>query len=165
MSNDYKYPYIPYEYYGAVMMACRMIREDGFFNKDTEIAANYFDVDVDEVRKHVRKRQGAGQRGKTRKYKWYACAVYRGHMYGDEGYMDWWDMTAQQVYDRLQYLVIKATNRKNAESQLMEKFEKRWEDAMLIAYFTEYDTEQRARSCHVSKDDLMYEIKRQGVKE
>lgn len=37
-----KYPWIPKEYYAAVMFACKMIRENGCCNKDVHIAADYY---------------------------------------------------------------------------------------------------------------------------
>lgn len=60
----YKYPWIPREYYSAVMFACKMIREHGTFNKSCRIAAEYYNVDEDEVRKHVSARSAAGHKGK-----------------------------------------------------------------------------------------------------
>lgn len=71
-----KYPWIPRKYYPAVMYASKMIRETGFFNKAIETAADYYDVDEDEVAKHVRARQAAGQKAKSVKfkYRWFvAC--------------------------------------------------------------------------------------------
>ena len=75
-NTNYKYPYIPKDYYAAVMFACKMIRENGYFNQACERAARYYGVDADEIAKHVRKRQGAGQMGKKnstsgRKYHWF----------------------------------------------------------------------------------------------
>ena len=69
----YKYPYISdKKLYAAVMFACKMIRENGFFNKACEKAADYYNVDVDDVEKEVRRRQAAGQQGKQRgKMKWF----------------------------------------------------------------------------------------------
>lgn len=74
MSN-YKYPYIPKPYYPAVMLACRIIREEQAFNKAINSAAKYYNVDKEELEHHVRSRQGAGQRKstKTRRYKYYVC--------------------------------------------------------------------------------------------
>ena len=64
----FRYPYIAdKKLYAAVMFACKMIREDGFFHKDCETATDYYDVDSDDVEKEVRKRQAAGQRGRKRK--------------------------------------------------------------------------------------------------
>ena len=47
------YPYIPKQYYAAVMFACKMIRENGYFNKAINTAANYYNVNPKEVEKHV----------------------------------------------------------------------------------------------------------------
>lgn len=76
-----KYPWIPQEYYSAVMFACKMIRENGMFNRAIETSANYYNVDGDELEKHVRARQAAGQRGKQRgEMKWFAVVG----MYGND---------------------------------------------------------------------------------
>lgn len=74
------YPYIANKkLYAAVMFACKMIRENGYFNKAVKIAANYYDVDENEVIAQVRARQSAGQKkanAKTkRKYKWFTCCI------------------------------------------------------------------------------------------
>lgn len=44
MAEKSKYPWIPKEYYAAVMFACKMIRENGCCNKDVHIAADYYGV-------------------------------------------------------------------------------------------------------------------------
>lgn len=74
--SDYKYPFIPREYYPAVMGACKMIRETGYFNKAVSFYADKYNVDRDELEKHIRARQSAGQKGKKsnnsgRKYKYF----------------------------------------------------------------------------------------------
>ena len=70
--GNYKYPYIPKEYYPAVMYACSCIRKYGTFNIAVRSAASKYGLDEGEIAKHVRKRQSAGQKGTSRKYKWYA---------------------------------------------------------------------------------------------
>ena len=70
--NKYKYPYIPKEYYAATMFACKMIRENGYFNRAIEIASRYYDVDSEELKYHVNARKNAGEnkhnKGKKLKY-------------------------------------------------------------------------------------------------
>lgn len=68
-----KYPFIAdKKLYAAVMFACKMIREEGFFYKAVERAADYYNVDEEDVAKEVRKRQSAGQKGKPLgKMKWF----------------------------------------------------------------------------------------------
>lgn len=89
--TEYKYPYIPKPYYPAVMLACKIIREERAFNKAINSAAKYYGVDKNELEKHVRARQAAGQRGKKREsgyeMKWWL--VVRG--YGTEagGINEW----------------------------------------------------------------------------
>lgn len=73
MPNVSKYPYIPKGYYPAVMFACKMIRENGYFNQAIERSARYYGVDERTLEKHVRARQAAGQKGKKRgKMRWFA---------------------------------------------------------------------------------------------
>lgn len=107
---SYKYPYIPKRLYPAVMFACKLIRENGWFNKAIEAAARWSGEDPNEIAKHVRARQGAGQRAKSsgRKYKWYAveyCTCYeRGLDYFDPAYAS--------------YTVEKATSADNAKKHV-----------------------------------------------
>ena len=73
----YKYPFIPDKrMYAAVMGACSYIRKTGYFNRAVSYYADKYDVDADELEKHIRARQAAGQRGKKspnagKKYKWF----------------------------------------------------------------------------------------------
>lgn len=74
-----RYPWVPREYYPAVMFACKMIRENGFFNKAIETAADYYGIDPGKLERHVRARQAAGQRGKKRgPMKWFVAGRYFG---------------------------------------------------------------------------------------
>ncbi len=68
-----KYPFIAdKKLYAAAMFACKMIREEGFFNKAVARAADHYNVDEEDVAKEVRKRQSAGQKGKPLgKMKWF----------------------------------------------------------------------------------------------
>lgn len=86
----YKYPYIPKEYYAAVMFACKMIRNDGYFNKAVNTAAKYYHVDASEVAYHVRARQSAGQEGasKGRKYSWYIIATITQSCEGSQSHIN-----------------------------------------------------------------------------
>ena len=77
--GDYKYPLIPKKYYAAVMFACKMIREHKTFNKSCEIAANYYNVDEQQVRKHVSARAAAGHKGvKQGKQYWFVVTKFHG---------------------------------------------------------------------------------------
>lgn len=111
--SKYKYPYIPKEYYPAVMFACKMIRDNGYFNRAIKVASSYYDVDPDEVEEHVRARQAAGQKDKKRgTYKQYR---FKGkyvcyHLDDDQGY------EPDIPFDH----TIKALNRGNAEKKLDE---------------------------------------------
>lgn len=73
----YKYPYIPDKrMYAAVMGACSYIRETGWFNRAVRYYADQYDVDEEELARHIRARQAAGRKGKPsankgRKFKWF----------------------------------------------------------------------------------------------
>jgi hypothetical protein len=89
--KKYRYPYIPKEYYPAVMYACKLVRETGYKNKAIEKAANYYGVDEDEVRKHFEARNAAGCKAKSaakgRKYKYFVVGVFFGSdAHGETGY-------------------------------------------------------------------------------
>lgn len=74
---EYKYPFIAdKKMYAAVMFACKYIRETGCFNKAVTYAANKYSVDEDEIAEHIRARQAAGQKAKSksRKYRWFVVA-------------------------------------------------------------------------------------------
>ena len=163
--REYKYPYIPKEYYAAVMFACKMIRENGNFNKAVKIAAIYYDVDEQDVKKHVRARQSAGQKGTTRKYKYYKYAVFKGALYGDEGYCTWWGLSTQFVFSNLIYGVIKASSESNAQIQLGEKYERRFEDALLTVGFKEFDKKSDAENYEFDKNYLWEKIIESGAKD
>ncbi len=73
-NGKYQYPLVPREYWPAVKFACKMIRENGYRNKAIRIAANYYDVDENELSKHVAARSAAGKRPKGYKMKWFVVA-------------------------------------------------------------------------------------------
>ena len=85
--GDYKYPYInDKRLYAAVMCACKMIRENGWFNKAVEYAAETYGFEFDKVAEEVRKRQAAGrraseeekkERGEKTTYKWFIYCIAR----------------------------------------------------------------------------------------
>ena len=104
---SYKYPYIPKEYYAATMFACKLIREYGTFNRAISTAAGHYDVNEDELAKHVRARQAAGQKGKKRgKMQWFIVFPYSRVQYRDN-----YDEVCMQP-ERFQ--VRKAKNEENA---------------------------------------------------
>lgn len=76
----YKYPYIAdKKLYAAVMGACKWIRESGYFNKAVAYYADKYGVDEERLANEIRKRQAAGQKGKTsankgKKIKWFIVA-------------------------------------------------------------------------------------------
>lgn len=112
--NKHKYPFVPKEYYPAVMFACKLIREHNQFNRAVRTAASYYNVDRDELEAHIRKRQAAGQKGQKRgTYFWYVCEY----------------VVANEHYDYFEpefarYEVVKATNEKNAQDQIARKYDR-----------------------------------------
>lgn len=119
--SDYKYPYIPKEYYPAVMYACSCIRKYGTFNVACKAAAQKYGVDEDEIAKHVRKRQGAGQKGQTRKYKFFVAVGWEDHWYSMGDFDILWSQYEPEDWKtkrRKVANVIKATSRQNAEERI-----------------------------------------------
>lgn len=119
--DDYKYPYIPKEYYQAVMYACSCIRKYGTFNRAINAAANKYGVDKSEVEKHVRKRQGAGQKGSTRKYKYYLVIGYTDRWLHDYDTDILWSQAHEndwKQHRRKVARIIKATSWENAKKQI-----------------------------------------------
>lgn len=64
MKNKSDYPRVPRKYYAAVMFAAKMVRENGYFNKACRVAANYYDVEEEKVRKYLHERSVAGKKKK-----------------------------------------------------------------------------------------------------
>lgn len=169
MSTEYKYPYIPRGYYPAVMYACKLIRENGYFNQAVKRASNYYDVDEEEVARYVRERQGAGQKGKSRKYKYYVVcgyADYKAYDGGDDIYI--YDSEHYTEADYLKYAfkaVVRATSALNAKKQIQKKNELEEWDAgagyvetgrfYMVCHIEQYDTKQDADSRHFTKDDFL----------
>jgi len=54
--------WIPKDLWMATQFACKLIRENHWFNKDCQTAADCYGVNVEDVMAQVRKRQSAGQK-------------------------------------------------------------------------------------------------------
>lgn len=118
---DYKYPYIPKQLYPAVMYACSLIRKYGTFNTACRTAASRYDVDEDEVVKHVRARQSAGQKGTTRKYKFFAVVGWYDRWVQAYDVDLLWSQYDPDEWDAEKYVVgkvIKATSVDNMKKQI-----------------------------------------------
>lgn len=150
--KKYKYPFIPREYYPAVMFACKLIREGEGFNTAVSIASNYYEVDEEEVIKRIRARQAAGQKGKTRKYRYYALAFVVGQI-GEAVCDPLWEIREpKDLFNELKYEVKRATGPGNAAIQLDNKYSverTRYSDSYYAA-----DSYVRVLYCkEVGKDD------------
>lgn len=116
-----RYPYIPKEYYSAVLCACACIRKYGTFNRAVKYAAEKYDLNEEKIAKYVRQRQGAGQRGKTREYRYF---VFWGwldewiHDYDVDLLLSKADPDKWEEEKEPFVQIIKATNFENAKKKL-----------------------------------------------
>ena len=128
--EEYYMPYIADKnLYKAVMLACKILRDEGHFNKAINSASKYYDIEKDEIIKYVRMRQGHGQKLSNkkhpRKYLYYAI-----HVEGDNG---------------VGCFMRKATSQQNAESQI-------WEDLSGVGNFwfkdvKEFENKEDCEKC------------------
>lgn len=145
----YKYPYIAdKKMYAAVMGACSYIRETGYFNKAVSYYADKYGVDAAELEAHIRQRQGAGQKGKTRKYKYYVIVALRDYyMGGDEGRFASWEWEEKEYAANTFVKVIRATSAKNAKDQISKNNPMPWDsgaDEMIVKRIIEYEDKKEA---------------------
>ena len=134
--SEYTYPYIADKTeYAATMYACQLIRKYGTFNVACKTAARRYGISQDVVEKHVRARQGAGQKKAAkrnpRKYHYYLIETSdTGHSFG--GY---------------RYYIEKATSGSNARSHIDPGFYGHDEEYEkdCIERIMEFDSEDNAR--------------------
>ena len=62
--SEYKYPWVPREYFPAMMGALKMIRETGYFNKAVSYYSGKYNVDPNTLVKYIKERQGIEQKDK-----------------------------------------------------------------------------------------------------
>lgn len=108
----YTYPYISDpELYKATIFACKMIRQNGYFNKAVNTAAKYYHVSADDVAAEVRKRQSAGQKKANREKpkKTYSYYAIRFH---------WYSTYYNEHKPGHEYAVKRATSEANARAAL-----------------------------------------------
>jgi hypothetical protein len=155
----YKYPFVPKEYYPAVMYDCQLIRKYGTFNRAIKAAADKYSVDESELEKHVRKRQGAGQKGKTRKYKWY---VVTGELDEWVTYGDVNMLRSQCEHDfkpEKVVCIVKASNSRNIKDHLPKGTFDCYGDlcgyTMQDIDYTEFDTEKEAKAAMKKVKDYL----------
>lgn len=96
--------WIPKELWLAVNFAAKMVRENGYFNKAVNTAANYYKVNPNDVERELRKRQAKGQKGSKRgTYKWWVVEL----LCATDADPEWFIEDIK---------VVKALNEKNARS-------------------------------------------------
>ena len=163
-----KYPYVEKEYYPAVMFACKMIRENGYFNKAIKISASYYGVDEEKLKKYVNERRAAGQRGKSRgEFKFYAVLGYVDMVYNDD------EGTHESIYYRNakewveagRKVIVKALNYENALSKILSYYPDGHYIAPLL--IEEYGTQKEAkeRLKKIKKNELIKRLESPTIKE
>lgn len=143
-----QYPYIPRDYYRPVMFACQMIREKQGYTKAINVAAKYYGVDRTELEHLVRARQATGQKGMTRKYKWYAVQYSKGNEY-----------ESRFLEDEARWEVVKATSEDNAMRQIGKRFgyygtngfDGEWP---VFGEVREFDTEEEAKAYAAKEENV-----------
>jgi hypothetical protein len=118
---NYKYPYIKggKQMVAAVLGACKMISDTGYFNKAVSYYSEKYDVDKEELAKNIRARQAAGQKGRTCKYRYYAVLFFKDYYTADDaGTRASWIWEEQDAKKHTYVKVLRATNKKNAETQI-----------------------------------------------
>ena len=156
-----KYPYIPKEYYPAVMFACKMIRENGYFNKAIKTASDYYDVDADKVEAYVRKRQGAGQKGKTRKYKYYVVYGAMDCMCDDDcGTCHSWSYTDEDWKLNARRYVVRATSLDNAKKSVHAEHDSNnyFGRFVKIIKTFEFESKKDAEDYRITEEEFMEAI-------
>ena len=121
-----KYPYIADKrMYAAVMGACSYIRDTGYFNKAVSYYADKYGVDENELAKHIRARQSSGQKGKTRKYKYFLIVGWTDKWYNEYDYDILWSQYAPKEWEKERNRIakiVKATSKENAEKHIPNGF-------------------------------------------
>lgn len=62
--SEYKYPWVPREYFAAMMGALKMIQDTGHFNKAVNYYSGKYNVDPNTLVKYIKERQGIEQKDK-----------------------------------------------------------------------------------------------------
>lgn len=135
--SKYKYPYINDKtMYKAVLFACSMLRDNGYFNKACEISANYYSVNLEELKNHVIARTTAGRKAQQknapkRKYKWFTCCD------------DWINGEGDQRWCS-NPRIKKALNEKNAQEPIKYGNHPYFPDVATTGIMGQYDTQKEA---------------------
>lgn len=151
--GNYKYPFIPKEYYPAVMYACNCIRKYGTFNVAVNTAAKAYGVDRETVAKYVRERQGTGQKGTKRDYKYFVVIGWHDRWIQEydldilwsQYYPEEWEEKRERVA-----IVIKATNEENAKKKVpngkMDRYGRISGDVICDYEMIAFDSEKEANA-------------------
>lgn len=156
--GSYKYPYIPKEYYPAVMYACSNIRKYKTFHWAVNAATKKYGVDAEKVAKYVRERQGAGQKGKSRSYKFYVVCGWSDEWVGYPGDELLWSQADPQKWRenrRFCGKVIRAMNEENMRKQIphghIDNSGRMSGWCLTNAMVTEFSTKQEAEEYLIDK--------------
>ena len=158
--SEYKYPWVPREYYLAVKGACSMIRATGYFNKAVSYYSRRYGVDPDELAKHIRARQSAGQKGKTPKsagnnkgkqYKWF-IVVEQSFCEGNGSFCYSYPkvlkgLTAETVVKKYDYADWSKTNRSNIAGSA-------WAEEYIHVAIAEFNTKEEAEKALPDWEEL-----------
>lgn len=149
----HKYPYIPRDYYPAVMFACRIIRESGNFNRAIRASASYYGVDATLLADHVRKRQGAGQSGRRRgSYRWFVVRTQswsEGSGYGTSSY----EVVKGLSVDSVSRRFSNRNHRMTVANDYGGAYAPCWSSEVFGPYPTEGEAEDEMRGLMESKVD------------
>ena len=151
--KKYRYPYVPRDYYPAVMFACKIIRESGCFNRAISTSASYYGVDETVLADHVRKRQGAGQSGRRRgSYKWFVVRTQSWSEGSGYGYPDYQVVRGLSV-DSVGRRFDERNYRWTVANDYGGAYAPSWSSEVFGPYQTEGEAEEEMRGLMESKAD------------
>jgi hypothetical protein len=172
--KKYKYPFIPKDIYPAVMYACKLMRENGHaIHWSSNIAAKYYGVSADVIEKHIRARQGAGQKAANekrspRKFSFYSVVGISNWENGDpwNERRIWGNEPLSEIMEGLKIKIVRASNDKKAEEQaysyVMESNDgyhsfERWFDVCTMKKFA---TKKEAEAYKWSQEEIETAVKK-----
>lgn len=98
----------------------------------------------------------------------YHVIFYKGVMYGDEGYLDWWEMTPEEILSEARCTVMIAKSEKEVKEIFTSKCRFSGEghyyreDVYLFIKITRFDTLKAAINYRPTREELLKEIRNSG---